>query len=142
MLWKLRTPQAKDVSFIYNSWLKSYRDSPAVLGLTNTTYFKEVHDIIERVFQSPTCRVAVACDPAHEDVIFGYAVAEVTGNQGVLHWVYVKHPFRNFGVGKALEAAVLTGATETVYTCHSKLSKSLLKTRPYVYNPFKFWSHK
>lgn len=145
MMWQLRPPAAEDVSFVFSSWLRSYRDAPAMANLTNTVYYKEMHRCIERVIQSDTCRVAVCCsaEPGDENVIFGYAIGEALGSELVLHWNYVKHPFRGFGIGKALETELLKNPHNTItYSCHSKLSRALLKNRPdYVYNPFRLWSH-
>ncbi len=143
MLWQLRPPTTEDVAFVFNSWLKSFRDAPAMVNLSNTTYYKEMHRCIERVVQSDTCRVVVACSsvPGDENVIFGYAIGEALGGELVIHWAYCKHPFRGFGIGKALEAELLKNTHNTVtYSCHSKLSRALNKTRNYNYNPFALWS--
>jgi hypothetical protein len=146
MMWQLRPPTEQDVSFIFNSWMKSFRDGPAMTGIGNTLYYKEMQKCIEAVIKSEGCRAVVACSPANgdENVIFGYGIGEETTAGLVLHWVYVKHPFRGFGVGKAIETELLKVPHESVtYSCHSKLCRALLKSRnDYVYNPFTLWSHK
>lgn len=142
--WLLRPPQSEDVSFVFNSWLKSFRDSPMMFNMSNDVYFKGAHDQIEAVAKDPNARVVVACDPAEPNIIFGYGVAELVGTELVLHWVYVKHPFRNFGLGKAIENELKMIPHESVsFSCYSKLCRALLKSRStYIYNPFRFWSHK
>ena len=143
MLWQLRPPTDQDVSFVFNSWLKSFRQAPAMANISNTVYFKEAHAQIEKVIQSPGCRAVVACDPSpgSENVIYGYGVGEIVDSEFIIHWIYVKHPFRGFGVGKAIEAELLKTPHETVsFSCYSNLSNALTKSRKYTYNPFKFWS--
>lgn len=141
MLWQLRPPKGEDLSFIYNSWLKSLRDAPAFVNITHTTYYKAMHDCMEAALK--TSQVVVACAPGEEDVIYGYGVAEQFGSDLTIHFIYNKHPFRRFGVAKAIEAELLKIPHETVsYSCHVKNAKLILKERKYVYDPWRLWSRK
>lgn len=129
-------PMAKaDESFIYHSWLKSYRDSPTVRSIPNTIYFARHHDVIERIFKDPSTVVNIACNPEDENQIYGYIVGGTVGP--VVHWVYVKHPFRGAGIGALLEKSVVgdNGAT-AVYTHRVKQMDRLLKDKTYTYNPY------
>ena len=143
MLWHLRAPKAADASFIFNSWLKSFRDAPAVANMTHTVYYREVHRCIEEVFRSPNARVVMACDPAEEDVIFGYGVGEVIDDVFVVHFIYTKHSFRRFGMATALEQELLKNPHSSVaYSVHTKGCGLLIRAREYLYNPFYFWSRR
>ncbi len=137
--FNLRAGDLKDVSFIFNSWLKSYRDAPAVKSVPNTIYYAEHHAVIERIFASAGLVLLIACDQNHPEQIFGYAVGERRPEGLMLHWTYVKYPFRKFGIGRALIEAMLTTNVESlpVFYSHSpKGAESLMKSRPYIFNPY------
>jgi hypothetical protein len=137
-LFTLRELQPDDVSFIFNSWLKSHRDSPTVAGVPNGIYYAAHHAIIERCLKHPQARVLVACNSEDSGQIFGYVVGEQQAGATILHWLYVKHPFRGFGVARSLEGALLgTSRPETVFYTHRvKQTERLLKNRAYVYHPY------
>lgn len=142
MLWNLRQYNPKtDESFIFNSWLKSFKDSRIVSGVSSTVYFAEMHSVIKGILDSPSTTVIMACDQADSSTIFGYIVAQQVGAALVIQWVYVKHPFRNFGVGRHLEAAVksTTPHESIAYTLATKLTDTLTRKDSYVYNPFINW---
>lgn len=139
--FQIRPALLEDVPFIFSSWLKSYRDAPAVRGVPNSIYYAEQHRLIEKVFSSKNLRVYIACDKEETTQIFGYLVAEVSESGPVLHWEYVKHSFRNFGVGKGLEKHLLEVCPGPLtYTQAGKNCERLLKGREYIYNPFFIWS--
>ena len=142
MLWNLRQfNPATDESFVFNSWLKSFKDAPMVSGATSTIYFKEMHDVIKCVIRDPSTTVIIASSPEDSESIFGYIVSQRIGAAQVIHWVYVKHSFRNFGIGRHLEAAAKSIAPHEslAYTLRTKLSDVLTRKDSYVYNPFILW---
>jgi hypothetical protein len=131
----IRPGQPADYPLIYNSWLKSYRDSPTVKSVPNTPYFAGHHEIIERLL--PLSVIRVACDPGKPGEIFGYAVAQDLAQGRVLHWIYVKHPFRGFGLAKALESALQNDCVPIVaYSHRVKNMERLLGDRAWTYNPY------
>ncbi len=133
----LRDVQKDDLPFIFNSWLKSYRDSPAMGGIPNTVYYAGQHALIEALLERS--RVVVACAKDDPTQIMGYALAEYVDDVRLVHWVYVKHTFRGFGIGRALEGAVigLPSSSPVHYSHRVKTTDRLLKNRTaYVYNPF------
>lgn len=141
MLWKLRQSKPSDESFIFNSWLKSFKDSYMVSGTTTTIYYKEMHGVIKAILEDPTTRVLVACGQDDEDAIYGYAVGQQIGAALIFHWVYVKHSLRNFGIGRNLEAGIKAAIPHesVAYTLRTKLTDILTRKDPYVYNPFILW---
>lgn len=135
MLWQLRPSLPTDEGFVYSSWLKSYRDAPAMSGISNTIYYANVHGIIENVLK--TAKVIVACNDEDPQLIYGYIVYE----PGTVFYGYTKHSFRGLGIAKSLEKAALGESPgATVYTCKTRVSDSLMKSRPYyLYEPFSFF---
>lgn len=130
-LFKVRAVQTADVPFLYNSWLKSYRDSPSVTSIPNTLYYAGQHAVIEKLFETPDVETVIACNPEDEGQIYGYVVAA----PGVLHWLYVKHTFRGHGVGKML-LAEMGLSKEFFYTHRVKNSDRLVGDRHAVFNPY------
>lgn len=140
--WAIREVEEADVPFIFSSWLKSYREAYAVRFISNTVYYAQHHAAIERVLRRAGSFVLVCCDKDDPSQIFGYAVCEKTTSGGVFHWVYCKHPFRGFGIARALEqtaAALMEGPIS--YTHCTRAMESISKRRDWVYQPYLFWSN-
>jgi hypothetical protein len=146
-LFHIRPVSAGDVSFIYNSWLKSYRDSPQVKSIPNTLYYAEHHAVIENIFKSPNCTIGIACNPEEQDQIYGYLVGDIldritkvqaSGYVAVVHWLYVKHPFRMNGIAKGLFNWFTLDHKDLtfVYTHRVKNVEKLIGERPFVFNPY------
>lgn len=137
--WTLRSPEADDIAFICNSFLKSYRSASSVSGVPNTLYYPAMHAIVTHLLTKSN--VVIACDPSESTVIFGYAIGEVVKDDLILHWVYTKHALRNFGIAKALETELLKLPHKAVqYSCRTPAIFSVIKNRPkYVFNPFALW---
>ncbi len=146
-LFTIRDALPDDVPFVFNSWLKSYRDSPMVKSIPNTIYYDEHHRVIERLLQKPELCAFVACNPEDSNQIYGYVLAEraFDGQGGCVsttfHWIYCKHPFRGNGIAKALFEKVQHGkpATpghQTFYTHRVKNVENLIGDRTFVFNPY------
>jgi hypothetical protein len=140
----IRPAVVEDVPFVFSSWLKSYRDSRAVSGISNTIFYANHHKVIERLIQKPytTCLVACAIDDPKQ--MYGYAVCEYKDNIAVLHYCYVKFACRRFGVAKDLLKVLLSGpAIERVFYSHaSKATENLqekLSSAKICYDPYLQW---
>ncbi len=98
----LRTGTANDENFIYSSWLKNYQDaSPWGKVIPNDIFFKGEKKIITKLLEH-AC-VVVASPEESPSQILGYVVFSAPERgKNVLHFVYVKHPFRKFGIGSQL----------------------------------------
>jgi hypothetical protein len=100
-----------DRSFVMSSWLRGFHqagDWPRRLGtsrcplqtgddvrtacgccrFTHRRFFDEHGRVVEQLLARS--KVVVACNPERPYQVIGYVVAE----PGVLHWVFVKSPFR------------------------------------------------
>ena len=106
----IRTATPSDMVFVASSWRSCYRSShfagPIPMDLYNSLY----RDIISRVLARRDIQVRVS---AKDEDIFGYVVFE----HGVLHWLYVKDPYRRLGCARALfESAKFAQGASFVYT--------------------------
>ena len=99
----IRPGRASDFNFIMNSYLKSYRNSPEASFMLNDIYFPEHSQRMQRLLK--TSQVLTACAADDPDQILGYIVTGKAHYWAVVHYLYIKYPFRQMGVAKALVAA-------------------------------------
>ena len=132
---RIRKAIDDDLPFIFNSWLKSYRFSHFGEKITNTIYFEDQHKVIDKILK--TSEVYVACNIEDPSQLYGYiAVGEEEG-VFVLHFIYVKHTFRNMGIGKTLLDAVgHDSSNASVYTHHTKVAEKLSSKYNFVFHPY------
>lgn len=95
----VRTPTADDISFIFSSWLRSYRNSEEVQRMANEPYYRLYKNFVDAALRSS--RIAVACDPEDLNHLYGYVVFADRDSM-ILHWIYVKHAFRRNGIARLL----------------------------------------
>lgn len=94
-----------DKNLILNSWLVSYyqqEQSHSLKGITKGCFMDEHRAaMLEALSRS---LVFCATDRHDTSQIYGWVCVEPedTASEQVLHFVYVKHPFRQMGICKAL----------------------------------------
>lgn len=137
----VRPGVVEDVPFIFNSWLKSYRDASAVQGVPNNIYFPKHHDVIERVLAGQGLQVLVVCNKEHPEQIYAYLVASLENAELTIHWLYTKHPFRRLGMAtqlyKTLIAMVPKSAAPVQYSHRTHVGGQLANSNQLTYNPYK-----
>ena len=138
---RLRPLIEDDLAFIFNSWLKSYRFSHLAEKITNTIYFADHHKVIERLIEDS--KVVVACNEEDPSQVYGYVVGGALDGIALLHFIYVKHTFRNMGVGKTLLAAMGHDKEKAgVYTHHTRMADKLAAKYNFVYHPYLMFESK
>lgn len=135
---KIRPIKEQDLAFIYNSWLKSYREAPAVRTVPNHIYYTEHHEIIEKILKSPYSEILVACDPLNDDILYGYVVGEHMEHNLTLHWVYCKQEWRRRGVATGLLGQLKSRSADLPiqYTHFTRFIKKLKENQEITYNPY------
>lgn len=139
-LYQIRSAQPEDVNFILNSWLMSYRHSPFAKGVLKDVYFKKHHEFVKACL----ARSAVFCAVSKDDTtqIYGWVCIEPpTGHEltRALHYVYVKHPYRNFGIGSSLLSHVLESEPKFAFS-HLATGKLLgFLAEKGSYDPYRFF---
>jgi hypothetical protein len=129
-----------DAPFIFNSWLKSFRNGLAAKYVDNTIYFTEQHKIIERLLKR--AKFKIACSPTAVEDIYGYICYEHIDGIYVLHYCYVKQTYRNLGVFTALMTDTghnFDGAglfTHSTKVSHDVMPKYNLIYHPYILNNY------
>lgn len=128
-LIEIRNMYLDDWNFILATWLKGLRYGNSWFGLIEpTVYYENYQKLIERILQSGSTVVKVACLKESPDVILGYSVSHGTS----LDWIFVKSRWRLIGIAKSL---VPDGVTTVSHL--TEVGKSILKKRPTLtFNPF------
>lgn len=132
---KLRPANADDVGFIFNSWLKSFRNSALASNMPNEVYFSEHHKVIERILKFYD--VIVACNPEDVSQIYGFICGGYTDNILTIHYAYVKHTFRKMGIMREmLNSFEHNPEYASVYTHQSKPAKAIADKYNFIYHPY------
>lgn len=96
----LRPMRETDFGFIRNTWLEGCRQTEGRL-MSNDVYYPGFHELLVRLVPGRTVMAVSHEDP---DQLFGYVCAEPDRN--VLHYAYVKMPFRRLGIMTAMLRAL------------------------------------
>ena len=132
---RIRPATEGDISFIFSSWLKSYRESHFGSIIPTTIFYTEHHKVVERLLKG--CQTFVACNDNDLNELYGFICAEQVDGIFVLHFVYVKHTFRMLGIGRQLLNAFEHDPSKaSMYTHHTKAAPTLSKKYRMIHSPY------
>lgn len=140
-LMEIREGEAGDVNFVLNSWIKSYLPSIDAQAIPRHVYFDQHHALIEAALARGTLYCAVSKEDRSQ--IYGYLCAEPAADAKykALHYLYVKHTYRGFGIAKALlKHAFEEELFSFSHRPQGRLSR-LLNQHGH-YNPYRFFGGK
>ena len=100
-LVSFRPLEPGDVPFVMDSWLKSYRTSPWAGVVPNNRYFEVYGEAITGLL-ARGAKVHIACAGHDRTKILGWLCSEDVHGGQVIHYVYVKDPYRRKGLGHSL----------------------------------------
>lgn len=129
----VRTPTENDVNFIMSSWLRSYRETNRHINPVIFYNSQEalIFDLLKKA------RVYISCNPEHKSQIFGYIVFDQIRDLTIVHYVYVKHPFRRLGIGSELFYSInRTLDLPCIATHHTRIFPEISRAWDIVYNPY------
>jgi len=124
-----------DKSFIYSSWLKTYKKaSYFAKRIRNDVFFKEHHKIIDYLFSKPTIAVLIACPKGDPDTITGYLVYEPNK---VVHFIYIKDAYRSMGIARVLFEKALIDPSHITFSHWTNAVDEFIKKYPeIIYDPY------
>jgi len=105
---KIRPCRPEDVSFIVGSWLSNYyHQAPHIRRWIDMEVFYSLYRrrIEKKIAEAPPI---VACNTHDDDQIFGWMCAEIMAPKPgqnpipVIHYLFVKRPFRGWGIARQL----------------------------------------
>lgn len=106
----IRPASVDDAAFVISSYLKSQRNEGHNALMSNDVYYARVKPRVERMIARD--QVIVACSPEDAWHLYGWLAYE----PGVVHYAYVKFPYRRFGIGRALFAKANPSALSVIAT--------------------------
>jgi GNAT superfamily N-acetyltransferase len=127
-----------DDGVIYNPWCHQIRKSPPFDGWEPEAFAEHKRSVIEPLVER--CKPVFACDPEHEDHVYGWVCSEVAEEKQILHFVYVKGVFRNNGIGTALMKFAFPGFGKNerplYYTHQTRAIRHLNAKWRTIWNPY------
>jgi GNAT superfamily N-acetyltransferase len=98
--FSVRPATDRDLPFIYDAWKRSYRAAIAhtLRGRRAQAFLNLIQRRIDTMMTLPDAAVVVAVHADDENALIGFAA----GSLDVLHYVYVKAPYRRQGVAMEL----------------------------------------
>lgn len=125
---KFRPADETDVSFIFSSWLKSFKAHAG--PIKSVVYYEYQHRKIVQLLQRSY--VTIACSPDDTEQIIGYVVHEEINGVFVAHYAYVKNSFRKLGVLTQL----MRESNANKGFCTHFTGQKLLDKFQLIYNPY------
>jgi hypothetical protein len=103
----IRPMVLSDTPFVLQTWMHSFRMGSDWARRMHLGIYRDYHRIVMNdILRRPSVRVYAAGPTRNEKVIYGYLLTEHgVARRDVVHYVYVKEPFRQLGLTKALVAA-------------------------------------
>lgn len=89
-----------DFNFIKNSYMKSNRNSLFLKYVDSSLYNNYQSRLFDMLVADSSVIVNIACSDVDINQILGYCIFSQTKN--LIHYVYVKQPFRNLSIAKSL----------------------------------------
>ena len=130
--FNLRLAKPTDLNFILGTFRDSMRDDSQLAKSCKTSVFKrEFTKVIDSILARS--KVTIACTKEDQSVILGYAITE---DPGILHYLFVKEPFRRKGIANYLVNHLFK---PRIVECSLKtnLVKRILDNKTeFIYNPF------
>ncbi len=131
---KIRRATDDDLSFFFSATLQShYYSAPANRYMLPSIYYAEHKKVLCRLLES--CPLLIACDQDSPEIIMGFALF----GPKTAHYVYVKRPFRKFGIARMLLAEIGIGLDDCTVTHWTEDLTEIWRSKRYpglVYNPY------
>ena len=109
-----------DRSFVIDNWLSSFRCANAAGIISTESWFDVMWPQIERLLDREGTTTLIAYERDDVDFFYGFVCGELTGPTPVVHYVYVKEPYRREGFARGLLAALgVDPALPFLYTCQT-----------------------
>jgi len=92
-----------DFNFVISKWLKNYKfSSRFTKKIKADIYYKWHHLLIENIMNRASTVILIANPNDEPDVNLGFICFENIGTDKVIHYLFIKPEFRNFGIAKRL----------------------------------------
>jgi hypothetical protein len=89
-----------DLAFVVSTWSRAFKASPTAGMIADEDWAGVMHGQIRKLIARPGVRTVVACDPAEPRFLYGFIAGDP--ELRVVHFCYVKQPFRRAGCARGL----------------------------------------
>jgi hypothetical protein len=138
----MRDAHEGDEGFVFDSWMRGMRKSPASRGIPGEYFWSGQRDTMHALLEHAT--VVIACDAQMPNaLLYGCVVYGPNDEAAALHWVYVKSAFTRMGVARALLSLALpptatkrvcTQATKDFAWLGPKYGLELVRPKAFLHN--------
>lgn len=123
-----------DLPFFYSATLQShFYSSDSTHNVLSSDYYAGHKKVLQRLLRRAP--LTIACDQEDQKVIMGFCLT----NADTLHYMYVKRPFRRFGVARMLLKTCGISLDSCVCTHWTDDMTEIWREKRYpglVYNPY------
>lgn len=103
----VREAHGGDLNFIFNAWLKSYRNSTQMKKLSNDVYYSNHKQVVHRLLQNN--QVSILCTKEDPEHIIGF----MCHSKDTIHYIYIKYNYRKMGLTYMLLDSVVPLGDDT-----------------------------
>lgn len=126
-----------DFRFVWKTWIRDYSHSrnPWSGAFTREATIEAVKSTVSVLLQKKAVSVVMACPQGDRDQIYGFVCFERTEDYPILHYIYVKAPFRKHGIGGFLRAIARGKSKGTLrYTFRTPICSKFLRGAKHNWN--------
>lgn len=132
----IRLATQNDLGFIFNTWLKTSRNSFGK-GISNTIYYKEHHHIITQAVLNG--RTVIVCPMNSTNNIWGFMNWTMIDGLPVINFIYFRMQHQKQGLAKLLLKTELGERLNAAKVFYTEINPGIDKDRlpdNWVYNPY------
>jgi hypothetical protein len=96
----LRAPTPDDTNFVIKSWMESSHASDFAVYIPDDIWYDKHKKVITNLIERSL--ISVLCDTEDPTHMLGFTVYEIIEDVLILHFLYIKYPYRNFGFSKQI----------------------------------------
>lgn len=138
---EIRPGRPEDLNFVFATLLRSYKsDSYFAMRIPDTLFYLCHHKVVEHILAKPATKLSIITPVDEPNTILGYLLIEKYAKKDVVHFCYVKSPFRRYGLATKLFQAAdvpLDEPDRCWFTHWTKLCNELTKKHSnLIYNPY------
>lgn len=112
-------------NFIFDSAIKSYRNSPQFVCIDLIRYRKNEQEFLEKIFSDPNTEVDYILDSARPSLMVSYILFNKQRN--ILHYIYTAAQYRHKGHAKSLLNKNFPADKEITTSHHNKTIRYFMK---------------
>jgi len=125
-----------DMQFVISNWSASFKVSHSAGLIQSDDWADIMHAQLRKVIERPDTRTILAYEKTDPTFFYGFISGDTSQQPAIVHYVYVKAPYRRHGMARALFAALgVDPSRPFLYTCKTAIVSKLA-----VHTPMARWN--